>query len=288
MTAIAVVGLGAMGSRIAHRFLEAGHELTVWNRSTERMDELVGIGATAASSPADAAGRAQVVVTMVADPPALAAVVDGPEGIAAGMKTEATLIEMSTVGPSAVEHLRSVLPPDVSLLDAPVLGSLAEVESGTLKIFAGGPVRVFDRWRDLLSVLGSPIHVGELGSGAAAKLVANSTLFGALGVLGEALALAAGLGLSREVAFDVLSVTPSGPQAERRRPSIESGDYPSRFALSLARKDADLVLAAAAGASVDLRLAAAARSWLAEAEDAGAGERDYSFVLDHIIGFGRR
>jgi 3-hydroxyisobutyrate dehydrogenase-like beta-hydroxyacid dehydrogenase len=135
----------------------------------------------------------------------------------------------------------------------------------------------------LLSALGSPLHVGPLGSGAAAKLVANTTLFGMLGVLGEALALAQGLGLSLETAFEVLAATPIAAQAERRRRAVEHRDYPARFSLGLATKDADLVAEAAARAGVDLRLAEAARSWLADAERAGLADRDYSVVLEHIL-----
>ena len=126
------------------------------------------------------------------------------------------------------------------------------------------------------------IRVGPVGAGSAAKLVVNSTLFGVTGVLGEALALALGLGLSREVAFDVLATTPVASQAERRRPALESGEYPPRFALPLALKDADLVLEASAAAGVELRLAAAARSWLADAEAAGRGAEDYAVVLELI------
>jgi 3-hydroxyisobutyrate dehydrogenase-like beta-hydroxyacid dehydrogenase len=107
-------------------------------------------------------------------------------------------------------------------------------------------------------------------------------------VLGEALALAEGLGLPREVAFEVLAATPIAAQAERRRASVESGEYPRRFSLSLARKDADLVAEAAAAAGVDLRLAEAARSWLREAEEAGWGVEDYSALLAHILGVSSR
>src|SRR3989440_8784351 len=98
----------------------------------------------------------------------------------------------------------------------------------------------------------SPVHVGALGAGAAAKLVANTTLVGTIGVLGEALALAGGLGLSRETAFEVLAATPLAEQSKRRRESVENADYPPRFALYLARKDAELVVAAAAEAGVQL------------------------------------
>ncbi|TMK91641.1 MAG: NAD(P)-dependent oxidoreductase [Actinobacteria bacterium] len=196
MSTVAVVGLGAMGSRIARRLLDAGHELVVWNRTAEKAAPLVEAGAVAVASPAEAAERAEVVITMVANPAALREVTEGEAGVAAGMG-EATAIEMSTVGPDAVKRLASVLPEGVGLLDAPVLGSRAEADAGSLRIFVGGPKELAERWMSLLSVLGSPLHVGPLGSGAAAKLVANTTLVGTIGVLGEALALAEGLGLSR-------------------------------------------------------------------------------------------
>jgi 3-hydroxyisobutyrate dehydrogenase-like beta-hydroxyacid dehydrogenase len=281
MNTVAVVGLGAMGSRIARRLLDAGYTVLVWNRTVAKVEELVG--AAVAASPADAARRADAVITMVADPAALRAVSEGPEGIAAGASASTTVIQMSTVGPAAVARLKEALPSEASLLDAPVLGSLAEAEAGTLRIFVGGPEALLEQWTPLLSVLGSLLHVGPLGAGAAAKLVANTTLFGTLGVLGEALALADGLGLSRETAFEILAATPLAAQAERRRPSLETGEYPPRFTLALARKDVDLVMEAAAAAGVDLRLAAAARSWLQDAEEAGQGDDDYSAVLARIL-----
>ena len=284
MSTVAVLGLGAMGSRIARRLLDAGHELVVWNRTAEKAAGLVEAGATAAATPAEAAGRAEVVLTMVANPDALREVTEGEDGVVAGLGSGATLIEMSTVGPEAVRRLAEVVGERAGLLDAPVLGSRAEAEAGTLRVFVGGPAELAERWTPLLSVLGSPLHVGRLGSGAAAKLVANTTLVGTIGLLGESLALADGLGLPREQAFEVLAATPLAAQAERRREAVEAGDYPPRFALYLARKDADLVAAAAEQAGVDLRLTDAARAWLAEADEAGWGDRDYSAVLAWILG----
>ena len=92
-----------------------------------------------------------------------------------------------------------------------------------------------------------------------------------------------GFGIDRDTAFEILASTPLAAQAERRRPALESGEYPPRFSLALARKDADLVAEAAARAGVDLRLAEAARSWLREAEEAGLGEADYSAMLARIL-----
>jgi 3-hydroxyisobutyrate dehydrogenase-like beta-hydroxyacid dehydrogenase len=271
---------------MARRLLEAGHEVVVWNRTRDRTEPLIDLGAAPAGSPADAARRTEAVMTMVADPSALRDVTEGSDGIAAGMRDSTTMIEMSTVGPAAVERLADVLPEGASFLDAPVLGSLTEAETGALKIFIGGPDAIASKWTPMLRAMGSPIHVGPLGSGAAAKLVANSTLLGTLGVLGEALALAQALSLPRDATFEILAQTPIASQAERRRPQIEDDDYPHRFSLSLARKDADVIAEAAAAAGARLRLADAARSWFADAEAAGEGDRDYSAILAYILRHG--
>ena len=282
MATIGVVGLGAMGSRIARRLAGAGHDLVVWNRDRSKAEPLAIAGALVAETPADVARRVEAVITMVSDPRALADVTEGPDGAVAGIEEGATLIQMSTVGPEATARLASLLPAD-ALLDSPVLGSISEVEAGTLNIFVGGQPELVERWRPLLSTLGTVLRVGGVGAGTAAKLVANTTLVGVVGVLGEALALGDALGLSRTASFAVLGKTALAEQAERRRPAIESRDYPPRFALYLARKDADLIVDAAEQAGLELRLAKAARDWLAEAEDAGLGAADYSAVLARML-----
>src|SRR5919199_198515 len=252
MATIGVVGLGAMGSRIARRLADEGHALIVWNRDPAKAEPLLAAGAQWAASPAQAA-RAEAVITMVADPSALAAVTEGPDGVAAALREGTTLIQMSTVGPESVERLAGLLPEN-SLLDAPVLGSVSEVEAGSLSVFVGGPDDLVERWLPLLSRLGTVLHVGPVGAGTAAKLVANTTLIGVIGVLGEALVLGDRLGLSREATFEVLGKTALAGQAERRRDAVESGEYPPRLALYLARKDADLILEAAARHGSELRL----------------------------------
>jgi 3-hydroxyisobutyrate dehydrogenase-like beta-hydroxyacid dehydrogenase len=283
VSVIGVIGLGAMGRRYAARFLDAGHETIVWNRTPEKADELVGLGADRAAGPADVARRAEAVMTIVSDPAALRAVTDGPDGIAAGADGSTTVIEMSTVGPAAISRLRDALPAETGLLDAPVLGSLTEAEEGTLHVFVGGPEELADRWMPMLSALGTPMHVGPLGSGAAAKLVANATLVGTMTLLGETLALADALGVSRDVAFRVLSWTPLSAQAERRRQPITTGEFPRRFDLALAAKDARLILEAARDADVDVKVLEAAAAWFAVAEASGLGDRDYSEVLRAIM-----
>jgi 3-hydroxyisobutyrate dehydrogenase/2-hydroxy-3-oxopropionate reductase len=281
MTAVAWIGLGAMGSRMAARVRDAGHELVVWNRTRARAEEL---GVPAAASPREAAARAEIVFTMVADPDALRAVSEGADGVLAGLGGGSVLVEMSTVGPEAVHRLASALPAGTALLDVPVLGSLPQAESGTLELFAGGDDGPFERARPLLETLGEVHRTGPLGSGAAAKLVANATLVGTIALLGESLALADALGLPPTTTWDVLAQTPLGPQAVRRRAVVESGEYPPRFRLSLARKDAELVEAAGEAGGAELPALAAARAHLAAAEAAGLGNADYTAVLKHILG----
>jgi 3-hydroxyisobutyrate dehydrogenase/2-hydroxy-3-oxopropionate reductase len=281
MTEVAWIGLGAMGSRMAARLRDAGHELVVWNRTREKAEEL---GVAIAGSPREAAEGAEFVFTMLAGPEALRSVTEGDDGLLTGLREGSVLVEMSTVGPQAVAQLSEGMPARASLLDVPVLGSLPQAESGTLKLFAGGDDAAFERARPLLETLGEALRTGPLGSGAAAKLVANATLVGTIALLGETLALADALGLSREAVWEVLAATPLDAQAERRRPAVDSGEYPPRFRLSLGRKDAELVQAAGAEAGLELPALDAARAHLAAAEAAGLGDEDYSAVLKHIRG----
>src|SRR5204863_35641 len=130
MATVGVVGLGAMGSRIARR-LAADNQLVVWNRDPARAEPLVAAGAVAVASPADVARQAEAVITMVADPRALTDVTEGPEGVAAGVGEGTTVIQMSTVGPESVSRLASLLPEE-ALLDSPVLDWLAEAEDAGL------------------------------------------------------------------------------------------------------------------------------------------------------------
>jgi HAD superfamily hydrolase (TIGR01450 family) len=280
---VGVIGLGGMGGRIASRLLNAGYELIVWNRSPEKALPLIERGAELADTPADAAMRSEVLITMVADPAALQAVTEGREGIAAGATTALIVIQMSTVGPAALRWFASALPEGLELLDAPVLGSVGEAEAGSLAIFVGGPRELVERSRRLLSTLGAPLHVGPLGRGQAAKLVANGAHFATLAALGEAISLARRLRLSDDVLYEVLTATPLAAQAERRWAAIKDGRYPARFRLALARKDAELIRDAAAGGGVRLRVGEAAASWLRDAEAEGWGAHDYTAVLATIL-----
>jgi 3-hydroxyisobutyrate dehydrogenase-like beta-hydroxyacid dehydrogenase len=280
---IGVVGLGAMGSRIAARLLEAGHPVVVWNRTAAKAAPLVAHGAQHAATPAELAASSHVVITMVSDPAALQATVSGPTGIAAGLPSGTDVLEMSTVGPPTIRWLRSQLPAAVGLVDAPVLGSVAQAERGELTLYVGGSDDAVRRVIPVLTALGTVVRVGGSGAGAAAKLVANAALFMAVAAVGEAVAFARSAGLGEEVVGRVLETTPLAAEAARRRPLLEAGDYPTRFSLALAAKDARLILEAASASDAGpLRLIEGAREWLSQAEQEGRGGQDYTAMLATI------
>ena len=281
MAKLGFCGLGQMGAPMARRFLEAGHDLTVWNRTAEKADPVAAAGAAVAASPAEAATGADGVVTMLADPAALREVLLGEAGVAEGLGPDATVIDMSTVGPDAV---RGLADERVSLIDAPVLGSVPQAEEGSLRVFVGGPDEAYERWAPVLAAVGTPIHVGPLGAGAAVKLVVNSTLGALMSGLGGALALGDALDLDQSTVLDVLADSPIGVTARSKRERIESGSYPPNFKLALAEKDLRLVTETAGRLGIDLRVAPAAHRWLADAEGAGFGELDYSAVTARIRG----
>ena len=280
MSTIAVLGLGAMGSAMAARLLDAGHDLTVWNRTPGRDGGLVSAGARRGETPADAVRDAEVVVTMLTDPPALDAVLFGPDGASYAIPDTATLIEMSTVGPTAIASAAERL--SVPVLDAPVLGSVPSVETGKLVILVGGDRAVFDRHIELLSILGTPIYLGPSGSGAWLKLVNNAASTATLVALGELLALTDRAGLEIDSVLQGLEAGPLASLIERWRPRLKGEDQASYFRLALARKDLALVFDEAEREGVDLSVAETAAARCDEAIGAGLGEEDFGAIVPFL------
>ena len=281
---LAFCGLGQMGAPMAERLLAAGHDLVVWNRSPEKTEPFVKRGAGRAASPAEAATDADAVITMVSTPEALNGVVFGPAGIERGMVGGGTLIEMSTVGAAGVRGIARQLPEGVDVIDAPVLGSIPQARDGALQVFVGSSPENFKRFFEVFSALGEPVHIGPFGSGAAMKLVVNSTLGALQLAFGEAMALSDALGLDSSTTLDVLEVSPIGATVQKKREKLESGVFEPNFKLSLAAKDMRLVTEAAGAAGIELLGAAAARAAFEAANDAGLGDCDYSAVAAFLSG----
>jgi 3-hydroxyisobutyrate dehydrogenase len=265
---VAVLGLGHMGVRMARRLVESGHEVTVWNRSAGRTVD----GARVADSPASAVSDADVVITMLTDGDAVSSVLFGPSGAAPALRPGTTVVEMSTIGLEALGAIAQRLPDGVELVDAPVTGSTAAAESGSLTILAGASDATLDGVRDVLDALGTVRHCGGPGSGAALKLVLNTALVTAVASLADALSVADAVGVPRETALDALRAGPLGIAVQR----LTGGT--GHFAVGLALKDLDLALGAA-GSSGDLPAARAAGVRMRAAIDAGHGGDDISTLI---------
>ncbi|MFE4249558.1 NAD(P)-dependent oxidoreductase [Streptomyces sp. NPDC056910] len=209
MEKIAFLGLGHMGAPMARHLLDAGHPLTVWNRTPAKAAPLVERGAALADSPADAVRDADVVITMLATPDAVSEVADA---ITPELRPGTCWAEMSTIGPEAVRQLAARLGDGVTLVDAPVMGSTDKAESGELGILAGGDA---DRIEGVLAHLGTVTRTGAPGSGAALKLVVNTAVIGGVGLVAEAMALADALGLPEDVAKGALAAGPLGGAVAR-------------------------------------------------------------------------
>ena len=284
MAKIAFLGLGMMGAPIATRLLQAGHELTVWNRTPDRAKPLAARGAKVARSPAEAGAGAAFAITMLATPEALKEVVLGEHGLVRALGPGQVYVDMSTVGPHVIRSIAAQFPNGVTVVDAPVRGSVSQAAEGRLEIFAGASAEDFERVHPILESLGSVIHIGGPGAGAAMKLVANLVLGASIAAVGEALALGEALGLGRAPLLNMLEGSQLGPAVKAKRANIESDHYPPNFKLRHAAKDLRLVIEAAAAVDRDLKVSAAARAWLDAAVERGAADLDYSAVVATIVG----
>ncbi|MER7754407.1 NAD(P)-dependent oxidoreductase [Kitasatospora sp. NPDC097643] len=236
MEKIAFLGLGRMGLPMARRIAAVGYPLTVWNRTPGRAG-----GLTEAASPAEAVRGAGVVVTMLADP---AAVAETAARFLPELAPGTLWIDMSSIGPDAVGALRGQLPDGVGLVDAPVLGSVGPAASGELLVYAGGEDGDLDRAQPVLEHLGTVLRCGGPGSGAALKVVVIGAVVAGVTVVAEALAVAGRLGVPQELALQALGSGPLAGVVARAR-SAES-DFPVRLAAKdLALADGGPVLRAA-------------------------------------------
>jgi 3-hydroxyisobutyrate dehydrogenase len=282
MSKIGFLGLGLMGTQMARRLIEAGNDVTVWNRTVERTVPLARLGAEVAATPAAAVGGAEFVVTMLATPDAVEGVLFGAGGLATAAEPGLVWIDMSTIGPGEFRAVADRLPLGVTAVDAPVRGSVPEAGAGRLQIYVGASDQDFRRVQPLLASLGQPRHVGPTGSGAAIKLVVNLTLVASMVTLGEATVLADVLGLDRATTLDVLADSPIGPTVRAKGANLEASEYPPNFKLELATKDMVLMDRVLRGAGVDLPAAAAARAWMEASMADGAAGQDFSVVAATI------
>jgi 3-hydroxyisobutyrate dehydrogenase-like beta-hydroxyacid dehydrogenase len=278
---VAVVGTGRMGSAMVGRLVEAGHDVTVFNRTRSRAEPLATAYSLAiAPTPRDAASAADVVIVSLADDAALRDAYLGPDGLVAGLRAGTVVTETSTVDPSTIQALAGdVARTGATLIDTPVSGSVSTVQSGQLLVMAGGDNAALARARPALDAFASRvISLGPLGSGATMKLVVNSMVNGLNAALAEALVLAEKAGVERSAAYEVIaSSAVAAPFVLYKRAAYEHPDEtPVAFALDLVAKDLDLAAGLAARVGADVPQLVANRAVVQRALDAGLGQADLS------------
>ena len=272
---VAVLGTGRMGSAIARRLAGTGLELTLWNRTRSRAEEL-GIG-TVVATPGEAVGRADVVITSLTGPDALRTVLSGPGGALASAHGQ-TFVEMSTVGPDVLQELAPLVARTGSILvDAPLVGAPPVVLQGAALVLVGGARSDVERLRPVLQGLGELRHLGPFGSGARLKLVANSMLAAVVLSAAELEVAGRAAGLDPAATMDVLARLV--PSLELRRAGfLEDRHQPTLFALRDLRKDLDLALRFFRSVKAYVPLTTMAHAWVGEAAG-DHGDLDISAVI---------
>jgi 3-hydroxyisobutyrate dehydrogenase len=281
---IGIAGLGRMGTAIAERLIEVGHQLVVWNRSPEKAKPLVEAGASAAASPADLAARAEAVITILTDAKALDAVYRGPSGLLAGDVKGKLVIDMSTVQPETeIALAEEARGKGAAFVECPVGGTTGPARAGKLIGLVGGEATDVQRARPILEQLCRRIeHVGPVGAGASMKLAINLPLLVFYQALGEAYALCRHLDLDPAAMMDLFADTSGGPNILKvRGPAIATAlaggpPVPPTFDVDSIRKDLRTMLAEGKRRGVELPLVARALAVYDEASAAGWGARDGS------------
>ncbi|WP_420427638.1 NAD(P)-dependent oxidoreductase [Algiphilus sp.] len=238
---VAVLGLGAMGSRLAQRLLDAGVAVHIWNRSAEACIPLSAAGARRFATPREAVMEAQIVISMLRDDAASRAVwMDSTTGAAQGLDSGAIAIESSTCSPDWVGELGSMVQArGAAFLDAPVLGSRPQAEAGQLIYLVGGDPEVLARATPILDLVSAQrLHVGGIGDGARVKLAANALFATQVAALAEWRRTLAGQGLDADAALQALTQTPVlSPAAIAATTLMRSGQHAPLFPIALLRKD---------------------------------------------------
>jgi 3-hydroxyisobutyrate dehydrogenase-like beta-hydroxyacid dehydrogenase len=278
---VAFLGLGIMGRAMASNLAKAGNEVAVWNRTPGKDVE----GARSAASPADATREAEVIWMCVSDTKAVESVLFGPQGVHESLKQGMTIADSSTISPSATRQFAErVRAQGVQYVDAPMTGSKAAAESGTLIFMVGGDESSIEKLKPLFAAMGKKIfRMGETGKGQAAKLVMNLQIALIYEGFAEALTLATKLGVDVEALVPLIqaSMVHSGV-VEYKAPFVLRRDFSPNFPLRLMHKDLKLALDAAKELRVRLPGLETVEEIYDVADEDGQGDLDYAATLTLI------
>lgn len=275
--------MGVMGGRIAKRLLDAGHRVTGFNRTRSKAEWLIEAGMAWADSPREVAEAAEITLSMVTDTKALRAIVEGPDGIIAGLSSGKLFVDMSTVSAAESREVAArVAERGARMLDAPVSGSVVTLEEGRLAIMVGGSPEDVERVRPVLLDIGPKVtHVGGNGQAALVKIASNLNLAVQMLAFSEAVLLAEKGGIRREIAVEaLLSGVIASPMLKYRGPFVLREPEDAWFAVTMMQKD--LVLAQEAGRQLDVPLptTALANEFMTAARAMGMDKRDFAAVFE--------
>lgn len=267
----------------------AGYDLILFNRDVSKAEAVASTtGARVATTPTEAAAKAEVVITSLADDRAVIAVYEGDDGIVSGMSPGKIAIDTSTIDPETVRRIGAAVDATgAGFLDCPVSGSVATVEAGALTIMAGGDADLIDQVRPILEPLASRvIHVGDRGAGAATKLAVNGLVHGLNVALAEALVLAERAGVDRSTAYEVfVSGAGGAPFVQYKRAAYEHPeDAQVAFSLDLVAKDLELITGLGEEVGAPMSQAGAGLDIVRQAIGAGLGGEDMSAIAIYLRG----
>jgi 3-hydroxyisobutyrate dehydrogenase len=245
---IGFIGLGIMGAGMAKNLLDAGFDLTVWNRTTTKVEPLVQAGAKHGENPADVAAKSDIVIICVSDTPDVEAVILGDDGVIYGAQPGTLVIDCSTISPHATRQIAEQLKEnDITMLDAPISGGSEGAANGTLSIMVGGAAEDFTRAQPVFEAMGKTItHVGDQGAGQTVKLVNQILVVINMLAVSEALLFAEAGGLDLHKTLDAVTGGAAGSwMLSNRGPQCVDRDWRPGFTIDLQQKDLRLVLEAA-------------------------------------------
>jgi len=281
MVKVGVLGLGKMGSAFALNLLSKGNEVHVYNRSKEKLRDLVVKGAIAHPSPYELAKSVDVVITSLTDQDVVDSVMLGDDGALRGLKRGAVWIEMSTIDPdTSIKQAEQAKKAGVDRLDAPVIGNPTIVAEGRASLLVGGDKRVFESHREFLNQLGSTvIYLGEAGTGHKMKLILNLHLATTSLAFSEAFVLSQKFGFQPRVFVDAFNKTAQKNYfSEVKGPLIAKGDYTPLFTVNMLLKDLTLAENQATRQKVALPIGGLVKQVYVTSVNQGQGELDFSSV----------
>nr|CAD1824266.1 unnamed protein product [Ananas comosus var. bracteatus] len=282
---VGFLGLGIMGSPMALNLLKAGCDVTVWNRTKSKCDHLISLGAKYGSSPAEVTSSCNVTFAMLADPGSALVVACGTNGAAEGMGPGKGYVDVSTVDGATSKLInKHIKDTGGSFLEAPVSGSKKPAEDGQLIFLTAGDASLYETVAPLLDIMGkSRFYLGDVGNGAAMKIVVNMIMGSMMASFSEGLLLSEKVGLDPNVLIEVVSQGAiSAPMYSVKGPSMVKAAYPTAFPLKHQQKDLRLALGLAESVSQPIPIAAAANELYKVAKSRGLSDQDFSAVIEAL------